>query len=334
MAHRGLLRWALLCVAATSGALLAVRAEASQTVVIGPGDSVDSLARKHGVSVRDICRANGITRETLLRDGRTLVIPDPPKSVVSAPTIKKTAQVTGNRVAVRRGPFEAYRRVTLLDHGVDLTVTHKAGDWYQVSLPDGTSGWIRQDFLSVEGQEPMRVARSRTSPEARLASEQREPVRRVARRTTSTRYAEARRTRTRLYVRARSARPEAAPPAASSDVIRTAYAYRGTRYRFGGSSVRGFDCSGFTSYVYGKKGVSLPHSAAAQFSKGQRVTRDKLKPGDLVFFTTTRRGISHVGIYAGDGKFVHASSGGGSVRVDSLNSGYYNARFRGARRVK
>ena len=132
----------------------------------------------------------------------------------------------------------------------------------------------------------------------------------------------------------RSSRPEASAPESESEVVRTAYAYRGTPYHFGGSSRGGFDCSGFTSYVYKKKGVSLPHSAAGQFGHGKQVGSGSMKQGDLVFFHTTRRGIGHVGIYVGEGKFVHASSGGGRVRVDSLNDGYYKNRFRGARRVK
>lgn len=135
-------------------------------------------------------------------------------------------------------------------------------------------------------------------------------------------------------IRGRFDRPEASAPRVASDVIRTAYAYRGVRYRYSGESPRGFDCSGFTSYVYRKKGVALPHSAAEQFHEGRKVSTDRLKAGDLVFFHTTRRGISHVGIYAGSGRFVHASSGGGRVRVDSLNSGYYRDRLRGARRVR
>ena len=79
--HR--LRWALLCVAATQGALLAIRAEASQTVAVRRGDSIDSLARRYHLSWKDIARANGISRDTLLIDGRRLVIPDPPSRIVA-----------------------------------------------------------------------------------------------------------------------------------------------------------------------------------------------------------------------------------------------------------
>lgn len=128
--------------------------------------------------------------------------------------------------------------------------------------------------------------------------------------------------------------PEASRPAATNDVVRTAYSYRGTPYRWGGSSRSGFDCSGFTSYLYRRKGVSLPHSASAQFRMGSRVGHGALKPGDLVFFETVHKGISHVGMYVGNGRFVHASSRrSGGVRVDSLQSGYYKQRFRGARRM-
>lgn len=126
----------------------------------------------------------------------------------------------------------------------------------------------------------------------------------------------------------------AEPDRSSNSLIRTAMSCRGTHYRRGGTSRNGFDCSGFTRYVFAKYGVSLPHSSAAQASKGTPVAKSDLKPGDLVFFQTYRRGISHVGIYIGNGSFVHAASRrSGGVRVDSLNSSYYGPRYRGARRV-
>ena len=129
----------------------------------------------------------------------------------------------------------------------------------------------------------------------------------------------------------------AAPPKAEtscdSSLIQTALACRGTSYRRGGTSRGGFDCSGFTRYVYAKYGVSLPHSSAAQAGKGAAVAKSDLQPGDLVFFQTSRRGISHVGIYIGGGNVVHAASRGRGVTVDSINSSYYAPRYRGARRV-
>ncbi len=341
--HR--LRWALLCVAASPGVFFCTKAYADHSVVVGPGDSVDSLARKFHVSTRDIERANGITKESLLRDGRKLTIPAPPKQVLRPSTTRRAAKVAGDRVTFRLGPNEGYRRVSLLDAGKEIIVTGKAGDWLQAELPNGKIAWVRTDFISVGGAMPRiaagptrrtRMARNDDDEDSRPRARARkrrlsDDDRPRGRRNRKIRIARA---SSRRYHRGSHRRPEESAPEASDEVIRTAYAFRGVPYHYGGSSGRGFDCSGFTSYVYGKKGVNLPHSASGQFGHGQKVSSGGMKQGDLVFFSTTRRGISHVGIYVGDGKFVHASSGGGRVRVDTLQSGYYRNRFRGARRVK
>ncbi|MCE5200011.1 MAG: NlpC/P60 family protein [Armatimonadota bacterium] len=133
-----------------------------------------------------------------------------------------------------------------------------------------------------------------------------------------------------------SSNPTVVADASSADngLIRTALDCRGSRYMRGGTSRGGFDCSGFTRYVFARYGVVLPHSSAAQSRMGESVSRSELRSGDLVFFQTNRRGISHVGIYVDGGRFVHAATYGRGVRVDTLNSGYYNSRFRCARRVK
>ncbi len=119
------------------------------------------------------------------------------------------------------------------------------------------------------------------------------------------------------------------------DVTRTAYAYRGTRYRRGGMSSRGFDCSGFVKYVYEKQGIKLPRTSYDMYRVGKPVAKSDLREGDLVFFANTyRRGISHVGMYVGGGEFIHASTTRGGVRVDKLDSAYFRAKYAGARRVK
>ncbi|MBW3623572.1 MAG: peptidoglycan endopeptidase [Armatimonadetes bacterium] len=118
-------------------------------------------------------------------------------------------------------------------------------------------------------------------------------------------------------------------------LVRTALAYRGARYVFGASGNGAFDCSGFTRHVYRRvAGVSLPHSSREQYNYGRKVSRSDLKPGDLVFFHTDRPGISHVGIYMGDGKFVHAANPRRGVTTDSLNGGFYGSRLVGARRIR
>lgn len=120
---------------------------------------------------------------------------------------------------------------------------------------------------------------------------------------------------------------------AGSNVVRTAQNYLGARYRYGGSSRGGFDCSGFTRYIYAQHGVNLPHNSAAQFQRGTSVAKSDLQAGDLVFFSRGGRAIGHVGIYIGNGRFIHASNPQGGVKIDSLASGSYARQYKGARRV-
>ena len=117
-----------------------------------------------------------------------------------------------------------------------------------------------------------------------------------------------------------------------SSIVRTALSFRGTRYRYGGTGRSGFDCSGFIRYVYGKDGTGLPRTAAEQFRVGKKVSLSELKPGDLLFYRSSRKRVGHVAMYAGDGKMVHAANPRKGVTVDSIHSSYYKARFVGARR--
>ncbi|MEK4848846.1 C40 family peptidase [Paenibacillus sp. FSL H7-0756] len=106
----------------------------------------------------------------------------------------------------------------------------------------------------------------------------------------------------------------------------------GTKYVSGGTSTNGFDCSGFTMYVFDKIGINLPHQSGSQYQMGTAVSRDEMRPGDLVFFNTNGKGVSHVGVYVGDGEFAHASSSRG-VTISSLSDSYYVNRYVGAKRI-
>ncbi len=122
---------------------------------------------------------------------------------------------------------------------------------------------------------------------------------------------------------------------AASGLLNRALSLLGTPYRYGGvSAVTGFDCSGFVLDVFAKSmQVVLPRTAAQQAHATQKIDKEELRPGDLVFFNTMKNAFSHVGIYLGNDEFVHAPSSGSHVRVDSLNNKYWRVRFNGARRV-
>ncbi|HET7365483.1 MAG TPA: C40 family peptidase [Burkholderiales bacterium] len=131
----------------------------------------------------------------------------------------------------------------------------------------------------------------------------------------------------------------AAVVAATHDYRRAAAAEAlvtvGVRYHYGGSSPdTGFDCSGLVTHVYERAwGIDLPRRTEEQRHLGRAIKRTELQPGDLVFYNTRHRPFSHVGIYLGDGDFVHAPRRGQRVRVESINNPYWRARFSGARRL-
>jgi cell wall-associated NlpC family hydrolase len=136
---------------------------------------------------------------------------------------------------------------------------------------------------------------------------------------------------------ARPAAPAAVSPeprSAADALVASALKLRGTPYRNGGSDPSGFDCSGFTQYVFAEHGMALPREVRQQFQAGAPVDVRALAPGDLLFFSTVAPGPSHVGIAIGGDEFVHAPSSNGVVRVEHLGAAYWSRRFIGARRVE
>ena len=116
-------------------------------------------------------------------------------------------------------------------------------------------------------------------------------------------------------------------------VVRTAMNYLGVPYRNGGSGPSGFDCSGFVQYVFAQFGRVLPREVRDQYRTGREIDLKEVRPGDLLFFRTVSRGASHVGMAIGEGRFVHAPSSRGVVRVEPYTGSYWARRFVGARRV-
>jgi cell wall-associated NlpC family hydrolase len=122
-------------------------------------------------------------------------------------------------------------------------------------------------------------------------------------------------------------------PADGYAIVGTALDLRGSPYRDGGSDPSGFDCSGFVEYVFGRHGIAVPRTVTDLYRTGRDVLPNDLQAGDLVFFTTTAPGPTHVGMSIGGDEFVHAPSSAGLVRVEHLSARYWAARFIGARRL-
>ncbi|CAM5191288.1 NlpC/P60 family protein OS=Ureibacillus acetophenoni OX=614649 GN=SAMN05877842_101156 PE=3 SV=1 [Ureibacillus acetophenoni] len=121
----------------------------------------------------------------------------------------------------------------------------------------------------------------------------------------------------------------------SEEFRETAKQYLNTPYRWGGTTTRGFDCSGYVMKVFTDLGINLPRTSSMQYQVGEAVAKDELQPGDLVFFNTTGKGksVSHVGIYYGDGKFIHSQSYKGVSITDLNDPKYWGARYVGAKRI-
>lgn len=128
--------------------------------------------------------------------------------------------------------------------------------------------------------------------------------------------------------------PTATEAATSNDLVSTAKKYLGTPYKWGGTTTSGFDCSGYVQFVFAKNGVNLPRTTGQQMATGSAVSKSNLQVGDLVFFNTSGKGVSHVGIFIGSNNFIHASTSKG-VMVSSINDPYYwGSKYIGAKRVK
>jgi cell wall-associated NlpC family hydrolase len=306
--------------------IVAASAQRTITYTVQPGDSLYTIAHKHGLRLPELLQVNNLRNPHALQVGDQIKIPVKGKAAGTAQrTAQSAAPASGwaelnkDRINIRSAPSTDAKRLTIVDRWTKVQVLGRQGDWSRIRLQSGAIGWVLSKYLS-----PTKPPQS-----------QKQVAKRTSERKTSERTARAsasRRGQTKPQPTAANA-PQTAVANGQPAVVRRALGYLGARYRYGASGARGFDCSGFTSYIYRQHGISLPHNSAAQYRVGKPVSRSELRPGDLVFFRTRGNRISHVGIYIGNGKFVHASSARGRVRIDTLTSGYYHQRYVGARRI-
>jgi len=290
------------------------KSQGSHVVKSGENDWI--IAKKYGIAPSALAKLNPKVNWSKLQPGQKIVVPAPKMTTAKATTpaiSTKRVRIIKDSVYVRSGPNTTAKPLTKVTKDRVASVIDRTGDWYKIKFEGGTVGWVRQDMLkAVSAQEASKLLALAKKGSAST---------KVAAKSKST-----------------SAKPPVKVAALSSRVsgslIETAKSNLGIRYRWGGTSRGGFDCSGFVSWVYAKHGVKLPRTSIQQSTHGAAVPKSSLATGDLVFFKTTRSNrVSHVGIYIGGGKFIHASSGTGSVTISSLNDGYYSKRYAGARRV-
>jgi len=301
--------------------IVAASAQRTITYTVQPGDSLYTIAHKHGLRLPELLEVNNLRNPHALQVGDQIKIPVKGRAKAQR-TLQSTAPASGwaelnkDRINIRTAPSTDARRITLVDRWTKVQVLERQGDWSRIRLQSGAIGWVLSKYLSP------------TKPPQTRQVATRSPSRKPAPRT-----AQASRPERDKQQQTAANVSQTATANGQPAVVRRALGYLGTRYRYGASGARGFDCSGFTSYIYRQHGITLPHNSAAQYRVGKPVSRSELRPGDLVFFRTRGNRISHVGIYIGNGKFVHASSARGRVRVDTLTSGYYHQRYVGARRI-
>ena len=209
----------------------------------------------------------------------------------------KTMYANSATVNVRKEASKEAEIVEQIKLNTEVSVLSEENGWSKITV-NGKEGYIASNLLS--DKKTQETVTSRGSTTTRKKEEKAE--------TTTT-------------------------PGKGSTVVETAKKYIGYKYVYGASGPNSFDCSGFTSYIFKLHGVSLNRTAKGQYSNGTAVSRSNLQPGDLIMFGPSASKINHVGIYIGGGSIVHAANPSRGVTIDTINSGYYNNNYVGARRV-
>jgi len=299
-------------------AAVTTHAAATKTVkhTVKSGESLYTIAKKNHTTVDALCKLNGIKRDTVLRVGRAIKVP------------KKV------KIAKKR----AKKSVHIVKRGDTLSTIAKR---YGVSVATlrTLNGLSRSDMLKV-GQKLRLSVHTKRHIAKRSTKKAEKKLAKALTTIKSPRVAKVNVKKSKRFSLSDIVfgfGNKDGIPEKSKKIISLAKQKLGKRYVWGATGQRNtFDCSGLTTYVCKANGIKIPRRAIEQSKYGKPVKRSELQPGDLVFFDTSkrRRGyVNHVGIYIGNGKFIHASSAKKKVVITSLNKPFYSQRFKGARRV-
>ncbi len=317
------------------------RAGGSYTVKEDDNDWI--VAKNVGTTPKVLRQLNPGVNLNAIHPGQKLNIPGSSMVASHVPAIHtRHAFIAKDDVVLRRRPSTDSEMILTVDAGLKVLVLDHEGSWYKLRFPKGTEAWVRGDNLkpaAVQVAEAphhsQRVSSrgvSHHEHNARLAYLQHQE--RLYRMQAHSKNASMRHEARLTARRVKAARMAASMPVIGTDLIADAKGWIGTPYRYGAMSRGATDCSGYVGQIYRRHGIKLPRTSLEQSHVGQGVSKGDLKEGDLVFFRTRGSGrVSHVGMYVGGGRFIHASSGGGQVQVSSLSDSYYSKRFAGARRV-
>ena len=290
-------------------------------------ENVVNLAKDTEVTVSEImndwvCVENasgeGWVRSNMLADAKTEPVVEetpeenPQEEPQEAP--QNVLYVNAGTINLRKEPSSSSGILTNLTLNTEVIVISEDAGWTKVKVGE-YEGYIASTLLSDTKQEETVTSRSSGIRQEEAVSSD-----------TSSESAE-----TSTVSNATNTNSSSAVATTGSAVVEKAKAYLGSKYVYGGTSPSGFDCSGFTYYIYKQFGITLNRTAAAQYSNGVAVSRDNLQLGDLIMFG--KSGINHVGIYMGGGRIIHAANPSRGVTTDTINSGYYNTNYVGARRV-
>ena len=347
---------------------LAPWAEASRTHVVTEGDNLYDISRHYGVTVKQIMRANKM-RTNRLKIDAVLTIPDS-KTASSAKQSPKAAPVASaapsqaerklaSEITADAGPSQAERELArdLTGAGAPSRAERNLADEIAAQASEqaeieeeADSGAAAADETVVEnitytvkkGDTLASIARKngitvtelkRLNHAKRLALR---PRKTIVIGTQTVRREESRAARAETLndqIKVMVASPEIKTMGVTNRVLLLANKMLDIPYRFGGNTFMGIDCSAFVRTVFGLLNLNLPRTAREQFKVGEKVAKDDLLPGDLVFFHTYAKFPSHVGIYLGDNLFIHASSVARKITIDNITRNYYSKHYIGARRI-
>jgi cell wall-associated NlpC family hydrolase/LysM repeat protein len=302
----------------------------TRAYVVQDGENDWIIAHRAGITTVALKRVNPGVNLSHLRTGQKIRLPGGAVARSLNKIHSRYAVINGDSVNIRREPRTSSDEVTQVDSGTRVVILDRDGEWYRLRFPHGTEGWVRGGLLKAVAEPRVARVSHRRHKEDDGADEH--VASRTHRRPT---YASS------AHGGGRHSTSEAWSAADISDageaggkILERAAKYRGERYQWGSMSRSATDCSGFTSQVFKSEGFTIPRTSREQSSAGVPVHSKDLKPGDLVFFHTMRGArVTHVGIYMGHGKFIHASSAGGHVQVNRLDEGYYQHRLVAARRI-